>query len=251
MPRLSTLSNPTGLLELDRNRIKIHVDEQGDSRSLSLAQLDVSNLNGLPAGLQVVVIASRGNSEERVELGPLSDWNKAFVKLAEIGAEGPWTFRVLLVRPGESRLIAVAEGVRPAGQGDAESFIALEAADLGQVPWDIYVLEQEGRAVIRFNKDVYISSGEVSADAAFIALVLPEAIRRVSEQVCREPGCLEDENWRPFKEWLVVHGVDPDLDENATDEEKATWCGSVVKAFCDRFEMANSLKELRSRRGEE
>lgn len=250
MPRLSTLSNPTGLMELDKSRISIVVDETNDSRACSLAALDSSNLN-LPAGLHVVLIGRRGNSEERIDLGPLTNWNKSFVKLAEIGDDGPWMFRVLLIHPGESRLVAVAEGVRPAGQDDADSFIALEPADLGQLPWDVYVQEQEGRAVIRFNKDIYLSSGEASSDASFVALVLPEAIRRVAEQVCKEPNCLEDENWAAFKLWLALHGIEEEIDEDSTSEEKREWCGAVVKAFCDRFEFASSLKSMRTNGGEE
>lgn len=250
MPRLSTLSNPTGLIELDKSRISVLIDEANDLRACSLAALDVSNLS-LPHGLHVILIGSRGNSEERIDLGPLTNWNRSFVRLAEIGDDGPWMFRVLLIHPGESKLVAAAEGVRPSGQDDADSFIALEPAELGQLPWEVYVLEQEGRAVIRFNKEIYLSSGEASSDASFIALVLPEAIRRVAEQVCKEPSCLEDESWSAFRLWLMLHGIEDEIDEDSTEEEKSEWCGAVVKAFCDRFEFANSLKSMRTSGGDE
>jgi len=250
MPRLSTLSNPTGLIELDKSRVNVVVEETTDFRACSLVALDVSKLN-LPPGLHVVLIGRRGNSEERVELGPLANWNRSFVRLVEIGDDGPWVFRVLLIRPGESKLVAVAEGIRPSGQEDADSFIALEPADLGQLPWEVYVLEQEGRAVIRFNKEIYLSSGEASSDTSFVALVLPEAIRRVAEQVCKEPTCLEDESWQAFKSWLTVHGIEDEIHEDSTAEEKTEWCGAVVNAFCERFEFASSLKVMRTSGGDE
>lgn len=245
MPRLSTLSNPTGLIELDKSWVSVVVDEATGSHSCSLTALDVSSVS-LPNGLHVVLVARRGNSEERIELGPLVGWNKSFVRLAEIGDDGPWMFRVLLIHPGESKLVAVAEGVRPSGQDDADSFIALEPADLGELPWDVYVLEQEGRAVIRFNKNIYLSSGEASSDALFVALVLPEAVRRVAEQVCKEPTCLEDENWAAFRMWLTLHGIEDEIDEDSTAEEKTEWCGAVVHAFCKRFEFASNLKAMRT-----
>lgn len=247
MPRLSTLSNPTGLVELDQLRIGIALDEGGTRPAFSLVKLDLSELS-LPSPLSVVVIARRGNSEERVALGSVSEWNRGYQELTEIGSDGSWEFRVLLVQPCSPKLIAVAERVRPEGQGDSSSFIGLEPADLGQRPWEIVINESEGRAVIRFNNDIYISPGAAEADSFFMGMILPEAIRRVAEFVSATPGVLE-EAWLPFKHWLALHGITDEPGDS--DDQKNEWCGQVVTTFCDRFGFATKLKDLRHRRDDE
>lgn len=247
MPRLSTLSNPTGLVELDHLRIGIALDEGGKRPAFSLVKLDLSELS-LPSPLNVVVIVRRGNSEERVELGPVSEWKRSYIELSEIGSDGSWEFRVLLVQPGSPKLVAVAERVRPEGQGDSSSFIGLEPADLGQRPWEIVINEAEGRAVIRFNKEIYVSPGAVEADSFFIGMILPEAIRRVAEFVSANPGVLE-EAWGPFKHWLALHGITDEPGD--TEDQKSEWCDQVIASFCDRFEFVKWLKDLRNRGDDE
>lgn len=249
MPRLSTLSNPTGLVDIEKQRISIIVDEGSQRLAFSLARLDLSNLP-LPLPLNVVVIARKGNAEERVELGSVSTWDKGFRSLSELGEDGTWAFRVLLVHPGSAKLVAAAENVRPEGQGDSSSFIALESAELGQRPWEIQILELDGRAVIRFNKEIYHSAGEADADKFFIGMILPEAIRRLAEWVANTPGALEDAVWEPFKSWLTLHGITEEPDEDS-QEQKVSWCNEVVNAFCDRFEFAAQLRDLRTKGSEE
>lgn len=248
MLRLSTLSNPTGLVDLGRQCVGIVLDEGGSRPALSLVKLDLTGVV-LPSPLNVVVIARRGNSEERVELGPVSDWRKGYQPLTEIGGDGVWVFRVLLVQPNSPKLIAVAENIRPEGQGDSSSFIALEPADLGQTPWEIVILELEGRAVIRFNRDIYISAGAAESDFFFMGMVLPEAVRRVAEYVAEDPARMSEEAWAPFKSWLVLHGITEEPEDSV--DSKVDWCTEVVAAFCNRFEFVSKLTELRGKGVEE
>lgn len=249
MPRLSTLSNPTGILELDKHRVTLVVDEGSGASAFSLARLDLSGLE-LPAISNVVVIVSRGNTEERHEMGHPSSWDKGLRVLTEIADEGTWRFRVLLVEPGSARLVAAAENVRPEGQGDSSSFIALEAADLGQKPWEVQIIELEGRAVIRFNKEVYRSPADAEADKFFTAMVLPEAVRSVAAWVASNPEVLEETAWLPFAQWLALHGI-PDGPSADSEERQAEWCNEVVGAFCDRFRFADQLREFRTKAGDE
>lgn len=245
MPRLSTLSNPTGLVDLDRKCTRIVLDEGGSRPAFSLVKLDLAGYS-LPSPLNVVVIARKGNSEERVDLGPVSEWKKGFQTLTDIGESGAWAFRVLLVQPHSPKLIAAAENIRPEGQGDSSSFIALEPADLGQRPWEIIILELEGRAIIQFNREIYTSSAAAEADSAFMWMLLPEAVRRVAEHVAADPARLSEEHWAPFKSWLAFYGIteEPEVAEGAQSD----WCAEVVAAFCNRFEFANKLKDLKGRR---
>ncbi len=243
MPRLSTLSNPTQLIDIEKGRLGVVLDENASHLAFSLTKLDLSDLKLLPP-LNVVVIVRRGNTEERFELGSAWEWDKGYRRLTEIAPDGTWTFRVLLVRPGSPQLVAAAENVRPSGQGDSESFIAMEPADLGERPWEVEIREQEGRAVLRFSKKVYHSTGEAEADPVFISLVLPEAARQLAQWVSRTPAVLGDETWVPFKNWLVHHGITEEPREDDEDG-RSEWVGSVVNAFCDRFEFVTKLCEAR------
>lgn len=243
MPRLSTLSNPTGLVDIEKSRVTIVVDDAGKALMFSLVRLDLSDLS-LPSPLNVVVIARRGNAEERLELGSAQDWDKGFRTLTEMGDDGTWVFRVLLIQPGSAKLVAAAENVRPDGQGDSNSFIGLEPAELGERPWLVEIQELDGRAVIRFNRDIYHSAGEAESDKFFMGMVLPEAIRRLSEWVARDASVLEEQAWEPFKTWLTLHGITDEPDD-ASEELQREWCDEVVEAFCDRFEFASQLKDLR------
>ncbi|MBT9488616.1 MAG: hypothetical protein IV093_13995 [Rubrivivax sp.] len=245
MPRLSTLSNPTGLVEIEKSRVTIVVDDAKKALTFSLVSLDLSNLT-LPSPLNVVVIARRGNAEERLELGSALAWDRGFRTLSELGDDGTLAFRVLLLQPGSAKLVAAAENVRPDGQGDSSSFIALEPADLGQRPWEVEILELEGRAVIRFSRDVYNSAGEAESDKFFMGMVLPEAVRRLSEWVAKNAPALDETAWEPFKTWLSLHGVTEDPDEER-EELQREWCNDVVEAFCNRFEFASQLRELRTK----
>ncbi len=245
MPRLSTLSNPTGLVELEKGRLSILLDESSSRLAFSLARLDLSDLL-LEPPLNLVIVVRRGNTEERVELGSAWQWDKSYRPLTEIGSDGTWSFRVLLVRPDSAKLVAAAENIRPTGQGNSEAFIALEPADLGQRPWEVEIRELEGRAVLRFSKQVYHSTGEAEADKVFTALVLPEAVRQLAQWVSTNAGALEEEAWAPFKGWLLLHGIEDEPDPDS-EEQKDAWLKSVVDAFCERFEFVTALSEARVR----
>lgn len=249
MPRLSSLSNPTGLIDLEKQRVSILIDESSKRLTFSLVRLDVAGLP-LTGDLKVVVIARRGNAEERVDLGSLSNWDKSFIHLTELGDERTWSFRVLLVKPNSAMLAAVAENIRPDGQGDSSSFIALEPADLGQRPWEIVILEQEGRAVLYFNKEIYHSSGEAEADKFFLGMILPETVRQLAAWITQNAGALLDSHWEPFRNWLELHGINEEPDQYSP-EAQIDWCSSVVNAFCERFQFVSMLSEARSTGAEE
>lgn len=235
MPRMSRLSNPTGLIDLEKQRISILLDDQSPKPSYSLPALDLSNLK-LTSGLRVIVIAKRGNSEIRTDHGPVTDWNKSYVDLSELGRDGTWGFRVLLVSDGSHKLIAAAENVRPNGLGDSDSIIGLEPTDeLRQVPWELKVLEMEGRAVIRFNRALYQNAAAAEADKHFTCLVLPEAVRQLARWHTYNPTAISDEVWQPFKNWLTLLGVTSEPTDSVNSDANEDWCREVVAAFCERF----------------
>lgn len=240
MPRLSRLSNPTGLVDIEKQRVSIVLDDQGTRASYSLTRLDLSGLD-LAGDCSAVVVARRGNAELRTIHGPVSDWEKGYVDLTDLGTDGTWSFRLLLVQGASPKLVASAENIRPTGLGDSDSLIGLEPAELGQVPWELLVLEQDGRAVIRFNRDLYQSTAAAEADKHFACLVLPEAVRQLARWHVQYPGRLSDAHWEPFKSWLAMHGVTDEPDDDTSQDEGDEWCKSVVAAFCDRFRGVEAL----------
>ena len=235
MPRMSRLSNPTGLIDLEKQRLSIVLDDQGPKPSYSLAALDLTDMR-FQSDLRAIVIARRGNSELRTDHGPVTDWRKSYIDLSELGHDGTWSFRVLLIAAGSHKLIAAAENVRPNCLGDSDSIIGLEPTDeLGQVPWELKVLETEGRAVIRFNRTLYQNAAAAEADKHFTCLVLPEAVRQLARWHAYSPTSIADEVWQPFKNWLTLMGVTSEPDESASTDTNEEWCREVVSAFCERF----------------
>lgn len=242
MTRLSTLSNPTGLKDLDKKIVEIVVDDRVAAASYSLVRLDLTGVE-LPPQSHVIVISRKGNSELRFDHGPITDWNKGFIDASELGSDGVWMFRVLVVAPGSAKLLAAIENIRPQGLGDSESLIALEPADdLGHVPWEFKVLELDGRGVIRFNRQVYANAGAVEADTRFACLVFPEAIRQLATWHTQNDGALAEAQWEPLKAWLTMHGITEEPMESDSIEEKDGWCRAVVSAFCARNRFSDVLR---------
>lgn len=246
MPRLTTLSNPTGLIDIDKRRVDIARFDDADGPACSLTRLDLSDL---PIGeaTSVVLIARRGNSEARFELGSTSDWDKRPKSLSSLNHDGAFTFRLLVVRAGFPKLVAAAEDIRPEGEGESSSLVALLPADLGELPWRISIRELEGRVILEFNKKIFQSSTEAEADLFFIRLVLPQVFRCLAEWVTRNASAIEDPPWNELAAILLHLGVD--LENIPTDDtaEREDWVSHVVTAFCDKFEFASELGRFRNK----
>lgn len=241
MPRLSRLSNPTGIVDIEKHRISITVDDQGSRPCYALTGLDVDKFSLRP-DLRVIVIARRDKSELRTDHGPLCDWSKAFVDLSTLATEGTWVFRLLLVDALTRRILAVAENVRPNGLGQSESIIGLEPADdLGQVPWELRVEDGLGRALVRFNRAIYPSAAAVEADKYFTSLVLPEAVRALAKWHVANENAIADEHWEPFANWLAMLGVSIENNFDGDPEAADAWCREIVMKFCDRFRSVDVL----------
>lgn len=247
MPSLSTLTNPTQLIEIDRKRVGIHVDDRPGRLSFGLARLELTGLP-LPRPLQVVVIARRGKSQERFHLGSTEGWDRAPKDISGLGHDGVLLFRLLLVRQGDPKLIASAESLRAESDDSAEGFVGLEIADdLEEIPWEVVVLEQSGRAIVRISRRAYPSAGEAVADPGFCALVLPEAVRRLAQHVADDPDVLAQQEWFAFKSWLDSMK----LGEPPCEDERERWIGRILREFCMRWAFATQLGRMRQREAAE
>lgn len=242
MPRLSTLSNPTGLKDLDKKLVSVSIYDLGTEITYSLNRLDISDIS-FPFDTRVIVVARRGSSELRTDHGLATSWDKGFVDISELGIDGVWIFRILLVAPDSPKLLGAIENVRPDGLGSSESFIGLEPADLGNVPWEFVVLEQDGRAVIRFNQNLFTNSASAEADMHFACFVYPEAVRQLAHWHTINSGALDEPRWESFKACLGLLGVTDEPDSDDSEDIKSKWCREVVAAFCNRFRTVDKLRE--------
>jgi hypothetical protein len=119
------------------------------------------------------------------------------------------------------------------------------------VPWELVVLEQDGRAVIRFNKDVYPNAATAEADKYFACLVYPEAVRQLAQWHARDPGTLSEPHWEAFKACITLLGITEEPEDGNSEGENEKWCRDVVAAFCERFRTAEQLRELTSVGGDQ
>ncbi|MEP7364878.1 MAG: hypothetical protein ABI972_16625 [Acidobacteriota bacterium] len=235
MGRVSTRSNPTNLKDIDKRCVGITLGEENGRRSFSVSKLDFADLE-LDGHLQVVCIARAGSTSQRFPLGTITNWRKDPLVLEDVDPSAPLQFRVF-VHDDSPRLVAAAERVRLRDQGQAESLLPMEPADLGQEIWRL-IFSDDG-PILQYNATVFPSASGVENYFPFRALVLPEALRRVMEYIAQDPPKLDDDSdpisaWRP---WLDELGV------ALPDEGDVDWPQQVVSIFCDRHLFASKFTQ--------
>lgn len=241
MPKLSTLSNPTGLIEIDKSKINVGTAEIQGRESYRILSLDLSGLS-VPADSKVVVISRRKSAEVRTDHGSIALLNQGYVDISELETKGSLRFRVLIAESASPKLIASIENIAPNGLGTSESFIGMEPAELGQTPWEFEVLPLEGKGIIRFNRDIYPTTGVAEADIHLGALVYPQAVRLLANWHADRVGTLDEPQWIGFRDWLVLHGIDEEPEPEWQYEQKVEWCDSIANAFCKMYSIGNMLK---------
>jgi hypothetical protein len=238
MGRLSTKSNPTSLLEIDKRRIEIVVSLIGQTKHFTLQKFDLNEL-GLSAANRVVCVARAGKTSQRVELGTVAAIRRDNIALTDLDASEPLKFRILVHETGSPRLLASAENLRPRNETESESLLPMEPADLGQLLWKLD-FTTEG-PVLKFNSTVFPNAAGVENYLPFASLVLPEAVRRIVQSIAEQPDVLDDETdpLSPWGNWLDSLGIERpnDLDDDGKDE----WCNRVIENFCNRHSFSTRL----------
>lgn len=248
MARISTRSNPTNLIEIDKTKINIAVSETASQRSFRLEKLDVTKLD-LPAESRVVCVARAGKTSRRFEMGTIENWNRDEFALDDLDRSEVLRFRILVHGATDPQLLASAENLRPKNEGESESLLPMEPADLGQLIWRLDMTE-EG-PVLRFNISVFPSAAGTENYRPFGAFVLPEALRQVLRFISTHPDRLDDESdplhlWKPWLDSLGA-GTVPGTDDSDADE----WCDSIVDVFCRKHRFASQMAHLLSLGGSE
>ena len=237
MGRVSTRSNPTNLIEIDKNRISILVSEVSGGRYFTLNRLDIGGLD-LKGDLRVYCIAWAGKSSQRFDMGTIDLLKKDSFPLEELDRSESLRFRILLHEENKPLLMASAESLRPMDESQSESLLPMEPAELGQLVWRLDINE-EG-PVLKYNVSVFPSSAGIENYLPFGALVLPEALRKVMEEIAKSPSRLDDEGdiLSAWANWLDSIGAGrPPGDEDEAQE----WCNQVINTFCERHRFASRL----------
>lgn len=238
MGRLSTRSNPTLLLEIEKHRVEIFVSVVGQTKYFTLQKLDLNEL-GISAAQRVVCVARAGKTSQRFEMGTVATVRHDNIALTDLDRSEPLRFRVLVHEAGSPKLVASAENLRPRDESESESLLPMEPAELGQLLWRLD-FSSEG-PVLKFNSTVFPNAAGVENYLPFAAMVLPEAVRKIVERIAEQPDVIDDEtdSLSPWGEWIDSVGLErPNLIE---DDEKEDWCNRVIENFCNRHSFATRL----------
>ena len=241
MKRLSARSNPTNLKELDKSLISITTSLNKDVPSFKIEKLSLDDF-GLDTSLTLIIVAKAGNTSERIHLGTLANYSlEPTYELTNIDASAPIRFRLLIHEANNPQLIASIEKIRPNNDGQSESILPMEPADLGQRLWKLYI-DDDG-PVLQFNLNVFSNAAGTENYLPFPALVIPDALRQVLQNVSEAPERLDDESdpWYPWGIWLKLIGADFPPQDTEDQQEIDTWCNEVVDIFCNKHKFADQL----------
>lgn len=242
MARTSSTSNPTGLVEIDRQRVTIEVTRDSEARYAALTKLDLAGYQ-LPLDLQLILIARAGATFCRIPLGTLGSWNRSPCRLDDLDPRGFLRFRVLIHAANDPQLIASAENLLARDLEQADSLLSMEPADLGEVIWRISWNQDE--PVLQFNHELFPNAKAATGYPPFCAFVLPEVVRQVAQKIADEPEKFSDETdalyqWKPLLETLGVEEP-PDTDDGS---DSVQWVDGVVEAFAKRGRFVSEMKRM-------
>jgi hypothetical protein len=243
MPRTSSTSNPTKLIEIDRKRVTIDVSRDGGERFAALTRLDLDGYDISP-DLKLVMIARVRSTFQRIELGTAGAWDHSPQRLIRLDATGVLRFRLLLHKADNPLLTASAENLVSRDVEQADSFFVMEPAALGEVGWE--VSWSGGEPILLFNQELFPNARGAVGYTPFAALVLPEVVRQVAAKIAEDPERLSDDTdaLHPWKGFLDGLGADLPPDADADDAEKAAWVTAVVNMFAARTRLGSDLRRL-------
>jgi hypothetical protein len=248
MGTVSHKTNPTSLRILDRKLAVIHLDRSGEKPSFRLEKLDLEK-EGLPAGLEVVVTASAGTSRSRHLLGRTGQMiSHDPIQALDMDQNAPFCFRITFTAPGDPKIIAMIDGIRPKQDDGAESLIPMERVDLGERIWRLSLGDGDGPRLL-INKDVFPSALAAESYLPFSALVIPEVLRLCLEKILRNRDLLESDG--PWSEWKsFIDSFDAEIPDEPGEDEVAEIVDGMVSEFCRDKNRVFATKLLDLRRKE-
>jgi hypothetical protein len=235
MPQISRTTNPTGLKKLDAKLFSVRVHTTNTDRLFWLERFEYV-VSGLAAGLRLSCVAHSGNTEEFFQLGTVDKPDLSPKPLRNLAANKPLKFRFIIHAPGDPKLVALADGVRPADDADllGGSLVDIELADLKGSFWKLVIpplAVDADKPVLLVERNMFASATAAANNSWIAVLVMPEVLRQIATVISEDPACIDNtaiwsSKWAPFL--LNLSGQDPPDDEEARND----WVESVVDGFC-------------------
>ena len=217
------------------------------------------NLSGfdLPEKSSVYVEAYKRTSYMRFDYGTLGNpkvpGNRA-LKNIEAGAIPLFRLKIVDKSTKQGRIIAMADKIHPKGVDDTGdnkiNLLYVEfSEDLGDQVWRLDLTGDW--PVVLVNSQVNSMKEIVKSDPAFFALVYPEIIRQVLNEIIEsdqlDPEMDEDEwhsLWINFVTSLPNVGSPPTGRSPNIKNDQKDWVESVVRGFCDKWNLLKSFQDL-------
>jgi hypothetical protein len=246
MPQISRTTNPTGLINVDRRHFIVRLNGNGADRQFAVARLDHEAAKLTP-DTQVGCVAHAGNAEEYFQLGTVGSFDGGWQPIPGLDNGRPLRFRFLFTKSGTSKLVGYTDHVHAINEsGDlGPSLVDIEPTDLHGVLWRLELPSSGGgpseKPNILVDRSVFPSAFSAVKCTWFVALVMPEVMRRVANEIARTPDALDDEgnwmhSWKSFLDALKVPA--PELDNDSDEEEIGAWANDVA----DRFARGNAMQ---------
>lgn len=249
MKQISRRTNPTDLIEVDRKHFAVRLIDDGKAeRSFWLERFDFKAADIAPNALLSCVV-SAGASERYFGMGTASNFNRKAQSITDLVKDKPLRFRFVFHMPGEKRLIGFAEGIRPIDEsGDmGGSLVDIYPIELGGPVWSldlpVATAEPTAKPCVFVERSIFPSAQAAVGHQWFVALVMPEVMRRVAICIAENGGSLDnDETWTgTWKAYIDQLGVeDPPEDGDESDE----WATSVVKRFTSSGQLKLQIDRL-------
>lgn len=248
MPAISRTTNPTRVKRIEKSKASVRVIKSTvDSapRFLLIDRLDTAK-SDLPIGTRVACIASAGPTAQYFELGTVESPALKPQPLSELAADAAMSVRVIFYEASGARILASIDGIRPLDEGaDSTSLVTIQPAPLEGPLWRLELGPDGGdeNPLLLVEESLFGNAKAAAANAAFVAMVLPEVLRQVATRVFEYGADESDEGgwiarWQRFLD--VVHPPATPIDDDVDG-----WVTSCVRAFCERGHMAAIIEQAK------
>jgi hypothetical protein len=236
--------NFTGRQKISRWRVTVRLlpSDTGSARRFDVL-LNLAGMS-LPGEARVFVEAYHRNTSMRFAFGRVEQMAPPDqTVLSEIDPDIRPLFRVKVVEASTShaRILAVADKILPIDLGaepdQRSSILPVEYVDLGQRIWHLDM--ERDWPTLCLNKQVPDIRDIARSDSAFLALVYPEVVRRILQEIVSEDAAdegLDEDDWPGL--WLrYIHercpglGAPPMGHGDEAMQGKLEWVASAVEGF--------------------
>ena len=238
--------NYTGRKRIKRERISITLNRKGSSIiSFSLNRLDIDDMN-LPPESKIYVEAYYRTELKRFEFGSVADrTSPSSPSLGELAYPENLKFRILIVKPESSAVLAHATGIIPKDSVDKNSILPVEFKDLDVEIWRVEYEGDGGRPILFINNKIPNIQNIARQNSLFFVHVYPVVIREIMFHMVfvdkidstNDPSVEWHKEWLGFSRGLGVTIPETlNLDDDNFDKDDAIkWIEEVVSAFSNRY----------------